>query len=105
MIKEILEKVGLKYDDLGKEELETFHSWEEALARSQVTVESIRKYIKSMRDSVEQELTVSNIKTKQDIFLNARLRNYMLIEAYLSTPEKAKEALDRAVAGLVSKRK
>jgi len=105
MIKEVLEKIGLKYDDLSKVELETFHSWEEALVKSQVTVESIRKYIKAMRDSVEQELTVSNIKTKQDIFLKARLRNYMLIEAYLSTPEKAKEALDRAVAGLVSKRK
>ena len=105
MINELLEKVGLKYDDLNKVELETLHTWEEALSKSQITIESIKKYIGTMRSSVEQELSVSGLGTKQDTLLKARLRNYMLLEAYLSTPERAKEALDRAVAGLVSKRK
>ena len=105
MINELLEKVGLKYDDLNKVELETLHTWEEALSKNQITIESIKKYIGTMRSSVEQELSVSGLGTKQDTLLKARLRNYMLLEAYLSTPERAKEALDRAVAGLVSKRK
>ena len=36
------------------------------------------------------------------MYLKARLRNYILLEAFLETPEKAQEALDRSVAGLVS---
>ena len=105
MIDKLLEEAGVKYDTLSASELETLHTWEEALAKSQITVESVRKYIRTMRDAVEQELAVSDLNLKQDIFLKARLRNYMLLEAYLSTPEKAKEALDRAIAGLVNKQK
>jgi hypothetical protein len=105
MINEILEKIGLKYEDLNASERETLFSWSEALSKSQISIESVKGYIKSMRDSIEQELTKVSFNTKQDLLLKARLRNYMLLEAYLSTPEKAKEALDRAVAGLVSKKK
>ena len=105
MINEILEKAGLKFDDLDASERETLYTWEEALAKSQISVESIKTYINTMKAAVEQELSVAGLNSKQDLFLKARLRNYMLLEGFLSSPERAKEALDRAVAGLVSKRK
>ena len=105
MINEILEKAGLKFDDLNANERETLFTWEEALAKSQISVEKVKTYINSMKAAVEQELTTAGLNSKQDLFLKARLRNYMLLEGFLSSPERAKEALDRAVAGLVSKRK
>jgi len=105
MINEILEKAGLKFNDLNANERETLYTWEEALAKSQISVEKIKVYINTMKAAVEQELSVSGLNTKQDLYLKARLRNYMLLEGFLSSPERAKEALDRAVAGLVSKRK
>jgi hypothetical protein len=103
MLDEILQRVGLKYEDLRADERETLNSWMESLQQSSLTTEKIKEYIKSMRDSVETELTTTEHNSTQDLFLKARLRNYMLLEAFLSTPEKAKKALDRAVSSLTSK--
>lgn len=100
-IDQILEKVGLKYEDLSSLEKETLNTWMDALQKGQVSVETIREYISSMKDAVEGELTKSDLGTKQDIFLKARLRNYMLLESFLTTPEKAKEQIENAVSGLV----
>jgi len=104
-IDEILKKFGLKYEELKAEEKETLYSWMEALNKSKLTLETVKTYIASMRDAVEQELTKTGHNSKQDLFLKARLRNYMLLEAFLSTPEKAKQALERAMAGIVKSRK
>jgi len=103
MMDELLEKFGLKYDDLSLEERETLNVWTDAIQKGAVSVDKIKQYLSAMRDGVEQELCKTGHNSKQDIFLKARLRNYMLLEAFLSTPERAKEQLERAVAGLVSK--
>lgn len=104
MIDQILERLGLKYEDLKPAERDTLATWMESLNKNQLTLEGVKGYIASMRDSVEQELTKTGHDTKQDLLLKARLRNYMLLEAFLSTPEKAKQALERAMAGLVVKK-
>jgi hypothetical protein len=102
---EILEKFGLKYEDLDASERETLHSWQNVLSENKLTLDNVRAYISSMRDAVEVKLTKTGHNSKQDLLLKARLRNYMLLESFLSTPEKAKAALERAIAGMVSNRK
>lgn len=104
MIDEFLEKMGLKYEDLNHAEKETLHSWLSALEKNKVTLESVKNYIVSMRDAVEQELTKTDHNTKQDLFLKARLRNYMLLEAFLSTPERAKQAIENSLTGIANVR-
>ena len=96
----ILEKYNLKYNDLKVTERETLQSWIEALGQKKLTLESVKEYVISMKSSVEQELTKVGHESKQDIFLKARLRNYMLLEAFLLAPEKAKKALEEAMSGL-----
>ena len=105
MIDEILQKLGLKFDDLSAAERETLLSWTKALESNQLTVGMVKEYVHSLRDSVEQEVVKVNHNSKEDLFLKARLRNLMLLEAFLTSPEKAKQALDRALAGMVSSRK
>lgn len=104
MIDEILTKFNLKYEDLNHAERETLNSWMGALQNGQITVEKVRDYIASMRDSVEQELTKTGHDSKQDIFLKARLRNYMLLESFLISPEKARRSLERAVASIAPRK-
>ena len=104
MINEILERVGLKYNDLNSAERETLQTWTESLDKNKLTLADVKKHIPAMRDAVERDLTKAKLGSKQDLFLKARLRNYMLLEAFLSTPEKAKEALERAMAGMVRKK-
>ena len=103
MIDELLEKVGLKYEDLSSVEKETLNTWMEALQKGQLSVESIKEYIISMKEAVESELSKSDLGSKQDIFLKARLRNYMLLDAFLSTPEKAKQQMENAISGMIRK--
>lgn len=101
MMDEILQKFGLKYEDLSSAERDTLNQWVQSLGKNTLSVEMIRGYVANMRASVEDELTKTDINAKQDIFLKARLRNYMLFEAFLSTPAKAKQALEQALSGMV----
>lgn len=98
---EILQKFGLKYEDLSSAERDTLSQWVQSLSKNTLSVEMIRSYVANMRSSVEDELTKTDLNSKQDIFLKSRLRNYMLFEAFLSTPAKAKEAMEQALSGMV----
>jgi len=105
IIDDILKKYNLKYDDLNSLEKETLFSWLDNINQSKLTIERIKDYIGAMRNSVELELTKTNHNSKQDLLLKARLKNYMLLEAFLSTPEKAKQALESAIAGITGGKK
>jgi len=104
MIDELLKRAGLKYEDLNDAERQTLNEWMGALGKNELTLNGVRAYLASMRDSVEHDLAKSDNNTKNDLFLKARLRNYMLLEAFLTGPEKAKEALQKAMAGLTLKK-
>jgi len=103
MLDKILEKYNLKYDDLNPEERETINVWLQSVQQGQVTIEKVKDYITSMKLAVENELTKIGHNSKQDIFLKARLRNYMLLDSFLSSPEKAKQQLERSIASFASK--
>lgn len=103
MIDEILTKFNLKYSDLLPDERETLNTWLSALSQNALSVERIREYISSMKITVENELTRVGHENKQDILLKARLRNYMLLEGFLTTPEKAREQIERALQGIKPK--
>jgi len=98
MIDEFLKSRGLKYEDLNYLERETLNSWMASLQQGTLSVDKIKEYIQAMRDAVETELAKMENNSKQDTFLKARLRNYMLLEAFLSTPEKAKQRIQAALA-------
>ena len=101
---DILQRFGLKYEDLAVPEREVLESWMSDLQKNQLTVDKIKKYIASMRDSVEIELTKVGHESKQDLFLKARLRNYLLIEAFLATPERARQAIERSLMNIPTKK-
>lgn len=103
MIDDILKRFGVKYEDLNSAERETLDTMLGALQQSELTVAAVKNHISVMKDSVEQELSKVGHESTQDIYLKARLRNYLLLEAFLTSPEKARAALERALAGLGKK--
>jgi len=129
IVDEILTKVGIEFEDLNSAERETLLQWTQVLDSNQLDVDSIRRFIHSLKTSVQTELESLRSETPRSwmsimalfipfyglikkwyqdehrLFLEARLRNYMLIESFLIGPKKAKESLDRAIAGIVSNRK
>lgn len=127
MIDEILQRLNLKFDDLTTAERETLIGWTQTLDSNQLTVEGVKQYVRSCREAVENELAgiketpqswtgilalfipfLGLIKKwyqdQHKLGLEARIRNYVLIEAFLSTPDKARAALERAIAGIASNR-
>jgi hypothetical protein len=98
---DLLKKYGLKYEDLNSMERETYNTRLNDIQKSALSIEKIKDYIKTMKESVEQELTKIGHESKQDIFLKARLRNYMLLEAFLDTPNRLKNQLEQMVSGMI----
>jgi hypothetical protein len=103
MLDKLLEKYGLKFEDLNVLERETVLTAMDTIQKGAITVDKIKNYIVSMREAVEQELAKSDLGSKQDIFLKARLRNYLLLETLMSSPERTKEQLENMLAGLIKK--
>ena len=100
MIDQILEQYGVKYEDLNPTERDTLNEMVRSLQQSVLTVDGIKDYISTMKDSVEDELTKVGHESKQDLFLKARLRNYLLLLAVLTSPEKAQKRIEQALKGL-----
>ena len=92
-----LKRYGLAEEDLNASERETYYNMLHSLQQSELTIEKIREYIGSLRDAVENELTKYDLGPKQDIYLKARLRNYMLLESFLQGPVKAKKKLEETL--------
>ena len=106
---EIEEKFNLKIDELNSLEKETYFTMEKAVHETQISPEKLRDYIVEMRTSVEKELIdepefnrifIFKFENRKQIYLKARLKNYMLLEAFLLSPEKAKQALEDMVSGM-----
>lgn len=109
---EIEEKTGLKIEKLTADEKQTYFTMLDAVRETQLTPEKLRDYILSMRDAVERELInepefirvfIFKFENRKQILLKARLQNYMLLEAFLISPEKAKQQLESMIAGVVGK--
>lgn len=97
---ELLNKFDLKFEDLKPAEQETLNLMLQDLQKSELTVAGVREYISAMKSGVEEELTKIGHESRQDIYLKARLRNYMLLESFLTSPDKARKALEQALAGI-----
>jgi hypothetical protein len=109
---QIEEKLGIKIETLNAAEKETYFSMLTAVQKSQMTPEKLKEYISSMKDAVEKELInepefirifIFKVENRKQILLKARLQNYRLLESFLLSPEKAKEALEEMISNIGGK--
>lgn len=95
MIDEFLSKFNIKYEQLNEAEKETLTGWLENLSKTQISVEEIKNYVRKMADGVAKELAVDELPRNKDIFLKARLRNYLLLYDFLIAPQEARNSLEK----------
>jgi hypothetical protein len=123
----ILEQLGMKLEDLREGERETLYSWVDNLHTQIITPDSVKVFIASLKYNLEQDLTtyketpttwvsfiimfipVLGIMRKwyadqNKLLLEARLRNLILIEAFLSGPDRAQKALDAMIKNIASRK-
>ena len=112
-MEELLEKYGLSYEDLDTPghsgEKEYLLKMEADLKTNSVSVESTREYISSMREAIERELIdepefnyifIFKVPNRKQILLKARLKNYLLLELFLSTPERLKKEVEKNISNM-----
>lgn len=99
---EYLEERGIKYETLTTAEKETLQGWSKALATKELTLADIQTYIRALIEGVERELANYNLDKHQDLFLKARLKNYLMISDFLTGPEKAKKYIEQSIQNLKS---
>lgn len=113
MLDELLAKLGMDYKDLTSAEIDTLNEWMGKVQQKSITVDGIKDIVIRMKDAVERELVLEpeflyilffKFLNRKQIYLKARLHNYLLLIDFLSGPDRAKEALDKAIAALVRKK-
>jgi len=109
MLSNLLEPFNVKYEDLNPLEKETLREWQKALESKQLTVEGIKDYVRTLTEAVERDLTDIKETTtawgwlsnrKKDIFLKARLKNYLMLLDFLSGPEKARKYIEQSIKNI-----
>lgn len=107
-----LEEKGIDIDTLNSVERETYFKMLEEVQKAQMTPDKLKSHITTMRESVTQELIkepefnyifIFKVPNRKQILLKARLQNYILLESFLLSPEKAKQALEDMISNVGGK--
>lgn len=95
-IQEILESAGIKdFDELRDFEKDTYFKMLEVAESGKITLDYVIKAVKAMREKLEFTLATEDLSRRKDLFLKARLKNYILLESIFDKPERAREMLDQ----------
>lgn len=104
-----LEEKGINIDSLNAVEQETYYKMLGEVQKAQMTPEKLREYVTTMREAISAELAkepgfirifIFKVENPNLIKLQARLQNYILLEAFLNSPAKAKQALEEMVSNI-----
>ena len=107
LIDDLLENVGLKYEDLDSPghlgEKEYLLDMVKSLETKTLTIESLKEILSSMRQNVTQEIVnepefnyifIFKVPNRKQILLKARLKNYLLLEEALTAPDKVRKSIE-----------
>ncbi len=100
---DIEQKTGIRIEKMTAVEKETYFAMLHEVEKAQMTLEKLRDHIIAMREAVGVELCKHDLGSEQDLFLKARLKNYILLESLLVSPQRAKEQLEDMVANIGKK--
>ena len=93
-LNKLLEKLGLKYEDLTEEEKKTYNSWASVLSAPNVSIDDLKKFLPVQIETIEQEQNKYDNSKEKDLFLKAQLRNLKMLHAFILGPEQRKKWLE-----------
>ena len=93
-----LKSLGIRdFDDLRSDEKGSYFKLLDLAEHSKISLDDVKKSIKDSRTSVEFALASHKLSKNEDLFLKARLKNYILLESLFDRPERAKAMLNQYV--------
>jgi len=106
-MKELLARMGIKEEDLNKQEIQTLKAWAEALEKNILKVEDIKKYLDKMIVSVEKEISGYDypkdfssmlFRRRRLRHMKARLYNYIMLRDFITAPEEARSYIEKHIS-------
>ena len=106
ILDQFLEKRGVKVEDLVGEELNVYTKMLETLESRPITIEDVKMSIRKAREEVSRELVETDeyeyvlwfrVVNRNHVGLKVRLKNYLLLEAFMQSKEAAKKELEKYI--------
>jgi len=63
----------------------------------ELTLSDVKDHVKVLIETVERELATYDLPKNKDLFLKARLKNYLIIADFLTGPDKAKKYIEQSI--------
>jgi len=95
IVDEWLSQKGLKFEELSHEERDTYVKMLEVAEAHPISIEDWKTFISQMITGIQSELVMTKDGTQKSIDGKARLRNMIVMQNFLNTPERAKKDLER----------
>lgn len=83
------------WDELTPDEKSAYEEQLKVLEAQPITIEDTRTFVRRMITILEKLLVDTSENSKDSRNLKARLKNFLVLEDYLYSKERAKEALER----------
>src|SRR5438105_404962 len=93
----LLEKLGIKYEELTAEEKKTYTQWSEVFTQPEVSIEDLKKFLPSYISRLEYDQNEYENSAKKDTYLKAAIRNAKMMLAFITGPEKRREWLEKHI--------
>lgn len=93
----LLEKLGLKYENLTEEEKKTYEQWTTELSQPEVTIDDVKKFLPVHIATLENEQNDYQNSKEKDLYLKACIRNAKMIQAFILGPEQRKAWLEKNI--------
>ena len=96
-IEDLVDKYG-GLDNLSKEEKDTYFSHLKIIQGKPITVEDTKNFVRQLITQIEQLLVNAPEGTPESMGLKMRLKDMLVMEAFLFSPERAKKAIEKYYA-------
>lgn len=93
VLNDLLEKIGLKYEDLTIEERKTYDEYSKTLSQPDVTIEDLKSFIPAQLQRLYSQQNDYRNSKEKDLFLKAQIRNLEMFAAFIQGPEARKKWL------------
>ena len=102
ILNRILQKRGVKYEDLDKEEKKQFEDWKLVLTKDELTVEDIKNFCQQQVDIVNGKWQDLNLEQAKKAELIPYYTVYNLLLKVIDSPKEAKESLEKNLVQLIN---
>jgi len=82
------------YDKLNAAERETYRQHLKVIEGKPITIEATKEFVRRMITAIEQSLVDTKENSHDSRNLKARLKNFLVLEAFLFSPERARKSLE-----------